>query len=103
VVSTAKRGLVRDEARPDGSVEKLCNDALYALVVALRSEQPATGAGSSAPSGGPALVAPAQVDAPTPSYSAMPGRQDRNRDVPADRPVPPPAASGGINQGPIQP
>jgi hypothetical protein len=99
-VTTRRRGLVRDEPRPDQSVERLCNDALYALVVALRGEDPGVRAESA---NGPSLLPPSHVEPTTPPYSGMPGQQDRSRDVPADQPLPPPAASGAINQGPIQP
>jgi hypothetical protein len=98
-VTTRRRGVVRDEARADASVERLCNDALYALVVALRAEQPATTASVPA---GPSNVPPGFAT-PPPAYSRMPPPKDRTGDMPADQPIPSPTASGGINQGPIPP
>jgi hypothetical protein len=106
-VTTQRRGLVRDEARPDGSVERLCNDALYALVVALRSEMPGVasggaGAGAAGVTDGPSLLPPSQQPLTSQSYSAMPLFQERNRDLPADQPTTPLGASGAINRGPIR-
>src|SRR4051812_21106646 len=79
-LSTARRGLVREEPRPDGSVERLCNDALYSLVVALRAEQPATTAAAAAAGAprpeGPALSPPVPRYVPTQSYSTMPGEHE---------------------------
>jgi hypothetical protein len=39
-ITSLRRGLVRDEARPAWPVEHLCNDALFALVKVLRTETP---------------------------------------------------------------
>jgi hypothetical protein len=93
-VMTHKRGLVRDEPRPSWTIERLCDDALLALVDAIRGDAPAPPA--------PPLAAPGQPELSQP-YSAMPLSRDRDRELPPDQPTTPPEASGGIHRGPIQP
>jgi hypothetical protein len=83
-VTSARRGLVRDELRPAWSIERLCNDALLAMVSAIREESPRRG-------GAAVVETPYEPAAPTREPKTMPG------------PAPPEApVSGGVNRGPIQ-
>lgn len=86
-VSSARRGLVRDEPRPAWSIERLCDDALLALASALRQEQPSAAPAPDAPDGEP------------PSWTTTTAA------IPNDSPGAPgalPSQSGGAYHGPIE-
>jgi hypothetical protein len=93
-VMTAQRGLVRDEPRPPWTIERLCTDALYVMVDAMRRDAQPLASPSNLPPSRPTLTQP---------YSTLPLTQDRDRDLPAEQAPTPPDASGGIYRGPIQP
>lgn len=86
-VTSSRRGLVRDEPRPPWSVERLCNDALLAMVSALREESPR-------PSG------PAVVDSPYESPSPTGNAPGANGPA-STGPAASPSSSGGAYHGPI--
>jgi len=82
-VTSTRRGLVRDEPRPGWTVERLCNDALLALVGAIRAESPQAEAAR-------APVAP-----------MAPARLSTEPSTQPDGPPPMANTSGGIYSGPI--
>ncbi len=83
-VTTRRRGVVRDDPRPAWSIERLCDDALLALVAAIREEQP--GQAALAPRAPPAYS--------NPPFSSEPGAR-------SDGPPALPSSSGGTYRGPI--
>jgi hypothetical protein len=84
-VLSLRRGVVRDVPRPAWSVERLCNDALLAMVSAIREESPRRG-------GAPPPESPYEPASPTTEGPAANG--------PAT-PAPAPTSSGGGYHGPI--
>ncbi|MDB4970328.1 MAG: hypothetical protein JWN44_6017 [Myxococcales bacterium] len=93
-ITSTRRGLVRDEPRPAWSVERLCNDALYAMVGAIRRDTP------QAETAVPGATTTYRTHVPPPSgpYAApQPGGS------PDDGPPPMPYTSGAPYRGPAQP
>lgn len=86
-IMSSRRGLVSDEPRPAWSVERLCDDALYALVSAIRGDDPS--AERSVPTLPPMLRRPLSAPA-SGSVTDQP-----------EAPPPLPTASGGSYPGPI--
>jgi hypothetical protein len=88
-VTSTRRGLVRDEPRPLWTVERLCKDALLAMVRTIREESPGAGSARSSAAGGPETGMSQQ------RLSAEPGARP-------DGPPPLANTSGGTYRGPVQ-